>query len=1004
MFEEREVLVKYTFPELRRRCRERGIEFVDIDLRWGIPEEEKAEGKVLPICLAMIERCRPYFIGILGERYGWVPEEIDEELAEVQPWLKEHKEKSITELEIIHGVLGNPEMEKLAFFYFRDPKKSQEVEEELSKQPDYKPEPESSKEKLKKLKEEILKEEKNFPVPVRRNFPDAKTLGQWVLDDLWNVIDKRFPAEEVPTPLQRERMEHEAFAAARRRVYIGREEYFRKLDEHIESDGPPLVILGEPGSGKSALIANWAQRYREKYPNDFLLLHFIGSTPESTDYVHILRRIMQEIKERYGDVEEIPTEPKQVVEAFPFWLARASARGRFIIVLDALNQLEEKDNAPELGWLPSYFPPNIRLILSTLPGPSLEALKERNYPTLTVEPLTEEERERFIREYLARFGKSLSEKHIKQIVSHKQSANPLYLRTLLEELRVFGIHEELERRITYYLEAQTPDALFEKVLERLEEDYEREEETKGLVRNAMSFIWASRRGLSEVELLELLKKDDEPLPRAYWSPLYLAIEESLVNRGGLLNFFHSFLREAVERRYLPTPELKKKYHLLLADYFRGREISERKADELPWQFMMAGSWEELKDSITDLGIFTYLMLKDREYELTGYWLALGDRFDMVREYEKMVEFVERTSRSNDVLVFLFDTLGKFLRLSARFKEAERLYRRALDIREKTLGKEHPDTITTLDNLARVLDDKGDYEEAEKLYRRALEIFEKTLGKEHPNTATTLNSLAILLRHKGNYEEAEKLFRRALEISEKILGKEHPNTATTLNNLANLLYDKGDYEEAERLFRRALEIRGKTLGKEHPDTATVLNNLALLLHHKGDYEEAEKLYRRALEIREKTLGKEHPNTATTLNNLALLLDDIADYEGAEQLYRRALAIDEKVWGKDHPNTANILNNLGKLLFVKGDYEEAERLFRRALEIREKVLGKEHPHTATTLNNLASLLHYKGDYEEAEKLYRRALEICEKTLGRTHPWTITCRKNLEELRRRREEGSV
>jgi hypothetical protein len=80
---EREELVKFTFPELRRRCRERSVEFVDVDLRWGISDEQKAEGKVLPICLAEIERCRPYFIGLLGERYGSVPEEIDEELSEV---------------------------------------------------------------------------------------------------------------------------------------------------------------------------------------------------------------------------------------------------------------------------------------------------------------------------------------------------------------------------------------------------------------------------------------------------------------------------------------------------------------------------------------------------------------------------------------------------------------------------------------------------------------------------------------------------------------------------------------------------------------------------------------------------------------------------------------------------------------------------------------------------------------------------------------------------------
>ena len=56
MHAEREELVKFTFPELRRRCRERQVEFTDVDLRWGITDEQKAEGKVLPICLAEIER------------------------------------------------------------------------------------------------------------------------------------------------------------------------------------------------------------------------------------------------------------------------------------------------------------------------------------------------------------------------------------------------------------------------------------------------------------------------------------------------------------------------------------------------------------------------------------------------------------------------------------------------------------------------------------------------------------------------------------------------------------------------------------------------------------------------------------------------------------------------------------------------------------------------------------------------------------------------------------
>ena len=93
----------------------------EVDLRWGIPDEAKAEGKVLPVCLAEIHHCRPYFIGLLGERYGWVPDEIPQELIAQEPWLKEHLHHWVTELEILHGVLNNPEMADHAFFYLRDP-------------------------------------------------------------------------------------------------------------------------------------------------------------------------------------------------------------------------------------------------------------------------------------------------------------------------------------------------------------------------------------------------------------------------------------------------------------------------------------------------------------------------------------------------------------------------------------------------------------------------------------------------------------------------------------------------------------------------------------------------------------------------------------------------------------------------------------------------------------------------------------------------------------------
>ena len=123
--EERDLLVKRVFPALRARLKDRFVELVDVDLRWGITVEEAERGEVLPICLTEIDRARPYFIGMLGERYGWIPppDRFAPDLLERQPWLKTHHAgKSVTELEILHGVLNNRRMKGRAFLYLRSPR------------------------------------------------------------------------------------------------------------------------------------------------------------------------------------------------------------------------------------------------------------------------------------------------------------------------------------------------------------------------------------------------------------------------------------------------------------------------------------------------------------------------------------------------------------------------------------------------------------------------------------------------------------------------------------------------------------------------------------------------------------------------------------------------------------------------------------------------------------------------------------------------------------------
>jgi len=617
---ERDQLVKFVFPEFRRMCERRGVVWGEVDLRWGVTDEQKAEGKVLPVCLDEIHRCRPYFVGLLGERYGWVPHEIPPELIEREPWLGEHLSSSVTELEILHGVLRNPEMAEHAFFYFRDPAYVERIPAE--RRQDFVSENAEAARRLCELKDRI----RQSGLPVRENYVDPEALGELVRRDLAGVIDRLFPEGSQPDPLDREAVGHEAYARSRQQVYIGRREYMERLDAYVASrDDRPLAVVGEPGGGKSALLANWALRYREAHPEILVLQHYIGASPYSADWMAMVRRIIGELKRRLRIERDIPETPELLRSAFSNWLYMASAQvGKasgpraVVLILDALNQLEDRDGAPDLTWLPPAMPENVRLVVSTLPGRPLDEVRKRGWPTLEVRPLEMAERQELIREYLGQYAKTLDTLNVKRIAGAPGSANPLYLRVLLDELRLFGEHERLEERIGYYLQAQSPRELYGKVIARWEEDY-----VAGarLVGDTLSLLWAARRGLSESELLEVLGTNGEPLPRAAWSPLYLAMGDGLVSQSGLLTFAHDFLRAAVRDKCLPSEEESQTAHERLADYFERQEPGPRRTDELPWQLAEAQAWQRLCDLLTDRGFLRELWVRN-EFDVKAFWTRL----------------------------------------------------------------------------------------------------------------------------------------------------------------------------------------------------------------------------------------------------------------------------------------------------------------------------------------------------------------------------------------------
>lgn len=582
--EERDELVKKVFPELRRRCKERFVEVLEVDLRWGITEEQSKSGETLRICLEEIDRCRPsapvFFVGLLGERYGWIPPQdyFKKDVLEDPNlgWVKEHLDgKSVTELEILHGVLRNEKMRDKAFFYFRNGGYQERHWESIARhhegmvpvidKDDFtnakSPTPASDSDKQEDLKRRVrdvsLKwEPKDYETP--------HDMAALILEDLWAAINEVFPASSVPDENDRQKLEHEAFGLSRIKGYVPRLGLFEQLDGVFTSPTPSVkIVTGESGSGKSALLAAWISNLGPRIPERHFI-HYIGGTPESASVGSIIRRLMAQIRAWGAVADPIPDDLSDAVELLPTWLQRSveGQKDGVLIVLDALNQIE-KEWDKTLWWLPKDLPEGVRVVASTLTGSSQSALEKRGWTksSVSVPLLGDDEKRTIIVSYLANFSKGLAGPLADRLVKAPQAANPLFLRVVLDELRLRARHENLASSLDKMLQAKNPVELYVQVLKNLEEF---DKDRPNLVREAMGYLAAARRGLTESELLQLLSMADSPatnpLPRHLWSPLYLALEDSLVSRNGQLGFFHDYLRQAVEVEYLDEEWEREKIH------------------------------------------------------------------------------------------------------------------------------------------------------------------------------------------------------------------------------------------------------------------------------------------------------------------------------------------------------------------------------------------------------------------------------------------------------------
>ncbi len=982
MQEERDVLIRKVFPRLQQQFKWSGVELIPIDLRWGVTREQAENGAVLSICLEEIDQCQPYFIGLLGDRYGWIPDQIPPELMDAYPWLGKYRDRSLTELEIIHGVLNDPANQDRAFFFIREPLDSREASNSLSQ--DQNDEGPEEKAKLQALKERIYNSNCEF-----LEYENADDLALQAYEILESALSHDFPEQKLTDPFAQESQSHQVHALPFETIHIMREGLVQKLDDYIERGGPPLMVLGETGSGKTALMSNYYRHLKETCQDDFILLHFIGIL-EQNSIAGLIYRITGELKRHFGLNRELPKTDEQASSLFPSWLDEASEKGNVLLLIDDVDQLGYQDQKQNFSWIPKALPKNVRLIFTAKPENAPEYLRSVLPNIIHLPLLSKQEREQIISTHFKIYGKKLEPRYLTALASAPQTALPLFLTIVLNELRVFGYFEKLDEHISNLLNSHHLLDLYHTVLERFEHDFcTRRPE---IVKDFMSLIYHSRHGLTEEDLQYSLKLDKTDT-LFNWPGLIVASGSILKARHGRLFIGDKFLENAVWERYIKNSGKVKYYHELLAGCFTKQQMTAADMSELLWHLFNLQDWKQIHAIFADLDfirseIRSHVLFK----EIMGYWLVMENQssFRIKATYEDVLENPHKDPLLYDFINALVND-PELRRLGAEFvkdliKQPDPLFRNQYDPDPGIFIKKDKDGTSTVESLgsskhsfissflqemsehsdlglqAMQLYDKGDLEGAMETSK-----LQEELCRKRGDKSNLISSLVIqnsILKKQGDLDVAFVLLQEAEKLCLETDNRSKLSMVYGEQGIS-FLY-KNELDKALHLFQQQEEICRELENENSLQEA--VRNQGLVMLARSSPDDALKLFQEQERICRKIANQ--PGLRFSLEKQAEIEFSRRNWLEALDLYHKLEEICRKL--SDQAGLQFALGRQGLINFNSGNIEAAYQLW----SAQENVLRdlNDPNNMQVVMGNLGLVWEAKKNFPEAIKMYQKQERLC------------------------------
>jgi len=429
MKEERDYLNNIVFPQIRQYCEQRFLQFFPIDLRWGITEEDSRNGLVLSTCIEEVDLSRPFFIGILGSRYGWQPTADDLKylrvnIQEEKTWLKKaiSEGASITEMEIEYGVLRKMDI-PYASFFIRD--------EKVEIPQDFREERGSEAERhLDNLKKRI-RNQKKYPVT---EYQSIQQFGENIKQQILSMIEAEFPSttNDWETALIQKQ---EYYFEKRSQFYCNLDDFYKPFEEWIETLEKVFLYTGPSLDFRTTVVATWLLRASSQRNFDYLYFDFsVGkSFGNPVDvFFKFIQLKTQKVDKDKNIIIVLDKDILDYVEADRIvrWIQSTDEHKRFIVI---------SNTQANLSVFTTFFYSN----------------SERK---LTCD-LSDELIHKYTFNYYKQYGKKLSPGQAEVIVKGKYSCDPDILNITLQTLLNYGDWNSLDVRIEEVVKSSTIDSI-----------------------------------------------------------------------------------------------------------------------------------------------------------------------------------------------------------------------------------------------------------------------------------------------------------------------------------------------------------------------------------------------------------------------------------------------------------------------------------------------------------------------------------------------------------------